>query len=358
MIVLFEGSTLLSPPMPSAMAPALPVQTAVRPPETIVGGMRKLLILILTSALTAFCMATPAAAAISCTISMTNVAFGSIDVLPGSAVDTTATATITCSGATANTTYRFCTDIRSGGDASGNQRRMASGANRLNFDLYKDAARTQQWGNYTNNFLGGGSQNDFTSNGSGNISASITLYARVPGSQQTAIPGSYSESMSGAASNDLQYGALASAGSCPIGGSTRNYSFTVTATVVTTCNVSATTHDFGSRGVLSSNVDATSTLTTTCTSTTPYNIGLNAGTGSGATVTTRKMTSGGGATINYSLYTNSARTTVWGNTVGTNTVPGTGSGVGQNSTVFGRVPAQTTPAPSTYTDTIVTTITY
>src|SRR6266567_5946452 len=96
---------------------------------------RKLLILILTSALTVCCMAAPAAAAISCTISMANIAFASVDVLPGSAVDITGTATITCSGAANNTSYRFCTDIQSGTDVSGNQRRMASGANRLNFDL-------------------------------------------------------------------------------------------------------------------------------------------------------------------------------------------------------------------------------
>jgi spore coat protein U-like protein len=266
---------------------------------------RKVLILILASVVSVCCMSRPAAAVIACTISMTNVAFGSIDVLPGSAIDTTSTATITCSSATANTTYRFCTDIRSGADVSGNQRRMASGVNRLNFDLYKDAARTVQWGHYTTIFLGGGSQNDFTSNGAGNISATITVFARLAGSQQTAIPGAYSESMTGNNTNDLQYGSLASAGSCPIGGSTSQYSFTVSATVNTSCNVNATTHNFGSAGLLTSNVDATSTVTAQCTNTTPYNIGLNAGTGSGATVATRKMTSGG-ATINYSLHTNSA----------------------------------------------------
>jgi len=323
----------------------------------MVGGLRKLPIPVLAFVLAVCCMATPAAAAISCTLSMTNVAFGSVDVLPGSAIDTTSTATITCSGAAANTTYRFCIDIRSGTDVSGTQRRMSQGANRLNFDLYKDAARTVPWGHYTTLFLGGGSQNDFTSNGSGNISGSVTVYARGPGSQQTATPASYSENMNGGTTNDLQYGSLASAGSCPIGASTTSYAFTVTATVITSCTVSATTHDFGSTILLSSNVDATSTVTATCTSGTSYNIGLNAGTGSGATVATRKMTFGA-ATINYSLYTNSGRTTVWGNTVGTNTVAGTGSGIAQNVTAFGRVPSQAVPPPATYSDTIVATVTY
>jgi spore coat protein U-like protein len=57
-------------------------------------------------------------------------------------------------------------------------------------------------------------------------------------------------------------------------------------------------------------------------------------------------------------YTDSGRTIVWGNTVGTDTVSATGNGASQSYTVFGRVPAQTTPAPATYTDTITVTVTY
>jgi spore coat protein U-like protein len=317
--------------------------------------MQKLIIFV--SFVIACYVVTPAVAAISCAASMTNINFGSVNVLSGAAVDTTGTETITCSGATANTTYRFCSNITSGPDISGTQRRMASGSSFLNFDLYKDAARTQEWGNYTAGLFGGGSQNDFTSNGSGNISATITVYARLDGGQQTAPPGSYSENMSASSSNELQYGSKPSSGSCPVGSSTSQYSFTVSATLVASCNVSATTLNFGSAGILSSNVNATSTVTATCTSTSPYNIGLNAGTGSGATVTNRKMTSGG-ATMKYSLYSNSARTTNWGNTVGTDTVSGTGSGLGQSYTVYGQVPSQTTPAPATYSDTIVATVTY
>jgi spore coat protein U-like protein len=134
--------------------------------------------------------------------------------------------------------------------------------------------------------------------------------------------------------------------------------FQVQVTVQASCTiVSSPTVDFGTQGAFTANVDQASIIQVQCTNTTPYDIGLNAGTGSGATVAVRKMTSGG-ATVNYSLYTNNARTTVWGNTIGTNTVSSTGSGNAQNVTVFGRVPSQTTPAPATYTDTIVATVTY
>jgi len=132
----------------------------------------------------------------------------------------------------------------------------------------------------------------------------------------------------------------------------------VRVTIVSSCVIrSAATLNFGSIGVIVSNVDSTSALRVQCTSGTPYNIGLNAGTGLGATVALRKM-SHGTSTINYSLYTTSARTTVWGNTVGIDTVGAMGNGASQSYTVYGRVPAQTTPAPAAYTDTITVTVTY
>ena len=141
-------------------------------------------------------------------------------------------------------------------------------------------------------------------------------------------------------------------------GATTTSTFQTRITIQATCIiVSASTLDFGTQGVLSANVDQTSTLQVQCTNTTPYNIGLDAGTGSGSTVTTRKMTSGAN-TINYSLYSDSARTTNWGNTVGTDTVAATGTGASVSHTVYGRVPAQSTPAPATYTDTVTVTVTY
>jgi spore coat protein U-like protein len=139
---------------------------------------------------------------------------------------------------------------------------------------------------------------------------------------------------------------------------TATSTFTVSATIVAECLInSASTLGFGSQGVLIANVDQTSTIVVQCTNTTTYDIGLDAGTGTGASVATRKLT-GGGATINYRLYSDSGRTTVWGNTVSTDTVAATGNGAAQSYTVYGRIPAQTTPAPAAYSDTITITVTY
>lgn len=139
---------------------------------------------------------------------------------------------------------------------------------------------------------------------------------------------------------------------------TTTSTFTVQVAITASCTInSAATLNFGSQGVFTANVDQTSTLQVQCTNTTPYNIGLNAGTGTGATVAVRKLTSGS-TTVNYSLYSDSGRATVWGNTVGTDTVAATGNGAAQSYTVYGRIPTQTTPAPGTYTDTITVTVTY
>ena len=139
---------------------------------------------------------------------------------------------------------------------------------------------------------------------------------------------------------------------------TTTSTFQVQVTVQASCTiVSSPTLDFGTQGAFAANVDQISIILVLCTNTTPYDIGLNAGTGSGATVAVRKMTSGG-ATVSYSLYTNAGRSTVWGNTVGTDTVSATGNGAAQSYTVYGRIPPQTTPAPATYADTITLTVTY
>ena len=142
----------------------------------------------------------------------------------------------------------------------------------------------------------------------------------------------------------------------PVLAATATTTFQVTATVQATCLISATNLSFGTyTGVVAT---STSTITVTCTNTSPYNVGLNAGTASGATVTTRKMSGPGGALLSYALYQDAAHTTNWGNTVGTDTVARTGNGNAQSLTVYGQVAAGQYVTPGAYADTITATITY
>jgi spore coat protein U-like protein len=139
---------------------------------------------------------------------------------------------------------------------------------------------------------------------------------------------------------------------------TSTTTFQVTATVLSVCGVSATNLAFGNYDASSGTPnDASSTVTATCTNGETYDVGLDVGTGAGATYAVRRMTNGGN-TLDYSLYQDAARTTVWGETIGVDTVAGVGNGAAQNLTVYGRIPINQYVASGAYTDTITVTLTY
>lgn len=142
-----------------------------------------------------------------------------------------------------------------------------------------------------------------------------------------------------------------------VSSATDSTTFTVTATVSTACSIAATNLDFGQYDILAGvDTDATSTVTVTCTALTAYEIGLDAGIGTGASVATRVMEDGSSNTLNYTLYQDALRSTVWGNTQTSDTVTGTGTGLAIPHVVYGRVPTGQTPPPGTYTDTITATV--
>jgi spore coat protein U-like protein len=116
--------------------------------------------------------------------------------------------------------------------------------------------------------------------------------------------------------------------------------------------------DFGTAGPLTSNVDQKTTFGITCTDNAPFNVGLNSGLNGGGDVTARKMDDGAGDFVSYQLYSDSTRSTVWGNTINTDTVADTGTGNEVTYTVYGRVAPQTTPPAGAYQDTVAVTVTY
>ena len=122
--------------------------------------------------------------------------------------------------------------------------------------------------------------------------------------------------------------------------------------------MTATDLDFGIHtGQAGSSLQGTALLRATCTPNSSYNIGLNEGTSPGTTVNQRRMVSGA-QVLNYQLYSDARRSTIWGNTTGTGTVTGVGTGFSQDHTVVGAVPAaQVMPAVG-YADTIAVRIYY
>ncbi len=122
------------------------------------------------------------------------------------------------------------------------------------------------------------------------------------------------------------------------------------------CAASATWIEFGNyTGTLAV---ATATIKVICTRTTPYTIGLNAGTSSGATVTTRRMTDPDGGKLAYWLFRDKARTVNWGETVSVDTHGGLGSGSAQTLNVYAAVSAGQKRLPGPFTDTVTVTVRY
>jgi spore coat protein U-like protein len=136
---------------------------------------------------------------------------------------------------------------------------------------------------------------------------------------------------------------------------TASTTFRVSAKVQAVCTVTANDLNFGTYA--QTGTSGTTQLRAICSPQTTYNIGLNEGTTTGATINQRKMASGTNS-LNYQLYTDSARSTIWGNTTGTDTVTGVGTGLAQDHTVFGAIPATQNIPAGDYGDTITVRIYY
>jgi spore coat protein U-like protein len=133
---------------------------------------------------------------------------------------------------------------------------------------------------------------------------------------------------------------------------------TIQESCVTTSASGSTVLNFGTQTLLNANVDAAVNLSVQCTSGTDYDVTLDNGLN-----TSRRMDSTAGAgvganIVDYELYSDSGRTTVFPTTAGTAPYPYTGTGTAQTITVYGRVAPQTTPPAGNYYDTVGITVTY
>jgi spore coat protein U-like protein len=262
------------------------------------------------------CYALPAVAQ-TCSLSYTPLSFGNYS---GTLLTGVNAAAVTCT-----TSYTIALNAGTGVGATTTTRKMTGpGGATLNYQIFQNSSRTINWGNTTGV--------DIYSGTGSILPQTVNIYSQVLAGQLVA-PGTYTDTISSASA-----------------------SFTVTAIVQAECTISATALSFGTYS--GSLISAASALTVSCTNTTPFNIGLNAGTATGATVTTRKMTGPSSAHLSYALFRNSTHTLNWGNTVGTDTLGSTGTGTAQVISVFGQLAASQPLSPGVYSDTIIATITY
>lgn len=85
----------------------------------------------------------------------------------------------------------------------------------------------------------------------------------------------------------------------------------------------------------------------------PYTVALDKGMSGVRTITAT------GGSITYELYTNAARTIVWGDgTGGSQTAAGTGNGTVQNITVYGTMNMGSGVVSGAYSETVTVTLTY
>lgn len=129
----------------------------------------------------------PGAAEAACTISATAVSYGTYDVFAASPDDSVGTVTYRCG----NADHNISITLSAGGSGSygARQLRPASGSDRLNYNLYMDAARSSVWGDGT-----GGTTYYFIGNPPNNTNVNLSVYGRIPAGQDVSI-GSYTDTV-------------------------------------------------------------------------------------------------------------------------------------------------------------------
>lgn len=303
-----------------------------------------------------------------CGASASDVNFGTLTISALSGATTTGAVSITCpSGQGNNSPWSYCISIGAGNNsASASARTMTSGSNSISYNLYTDSAYTNPY-TYLGNTI-------FTypySNASGSTATS-TIYAMILSPGPGIPPGTYTDTYTNSTEAIVNIDTAPVAYSVPetcTGVSGANWfntlTFTVVVTVQPTCTLTLSSLNFGSTSApMTSNATATATIGATCSASTPYSIGLD--NGQYANGSQRRMQSGSGDYINYNLYLDSGLTQSWSTsssptfcTNGLNTcVLNTGTGANQNVTIYGQVPAQSTPSPGLYSDSVVVTLTY
>lgn len=310
----------------------------------------------------------------TCSVTVNNADFGQVSPISGTDYTLTGSGTLSCTfntlslGVLLTPNARACLNLNLGTNSlTAASRQLGNGSNRMPYNLYVNAtyAAASVWGGpgvtgATTSFpislsaglltLGGTYTKDFNFYGKIPAGASLAAVSTVANSNTD-----YTTSFAGAGTMTYAlYGLLNDPGTCL--GNSASFGFTVKATAINNCTITATPMTFANATILTGSVRSTSTLTVRCVNNNGYQIALNGGAVAG-NVAARKMKNiVSAATIDYQL-SGTLDGPLWGDgTGGTAMVTGTGTGNSVPVTIYGRVPAQTTPVPGDYKDTVTATI--
>ncbi|MBZ4037925.1 Csu type fimbrial protein [Novilysobacter selenitireducens] len=302
---------------------------------------------------------------IDCNFSSTAPAleFGTIPANPTVATTTAGNVSVYCSGASLGNpgTVKACLKLSNGApdNALLPNRRLANGSGRLSYQVYRDSAHTEVWG-------------DATTAPAGEVliplrrtgfffwegSATLTLYGAIGAGQAGLTSGNYQSQMS------LQLTGDFSSQPCSAIANVLDTDRTVLAraTIASSCTVAANDLSFGTHSQLAAAVNASTSLGVTCSVNTPYTVRMDGGTTANNVADRRMGLNGTGPAaqgVAYQLRHTSPNGPLWGDgTSGTSTLAGTGTGGSQTLPVYGRVLPQAVPLPGQYEDTVTVTVQY
>lgn len=133
-----------------------------------------------------------AATTVNCTASAGGIAFGIYNPLIALVNASTGTLKVTCNGSgTGSTNVTVNVTLNSGLSGSYATRKMFSGANALNYNIYWSTAYTQIMGDGTGGSFAG-TAGPFNVPAGGSNFATGTMYGLIPASQDV-VPGSYTD---------------------------------------------------------------------------------------------------------------------------------------------------------------------
>ena len=157
-------------------------------------------------------------------------------------------------------------------------------------------------------------------------------------------------------------GSLALLGSVGANAATATATFQVTATVASSCLVSATELAFGSITPIESDtvgLAKTSTISVTCSNTHPYTVNVGFGANGGTEANRFMKNSANADKLAYNIYTEASHTNVMGDGTGVSkNVPLVGTGAAQTVTVYGKLLQNQFVSAGTYADTLTVNVAY
>lgn len=292
-----------------------------------------------------------ARAAVVCSVVNSGMAFGT-------SLTGTGTVNYSCTGYNSSaTTFNLCLVLGTPSwPGTASQPRMLNGASTMNFNVFRNAARTTVWTATTPLVMS-------VTVGAGigtTVTGTFTFYGQIPAGQ-TSPAGNYAASFY----NTILGIANGGGNNCQTsrnGNSGLDFTLPITATKINACTVDALdSADLGTVAAGATVTPGSTTLRVLCPTGTPYNIGLAPSNGNMGGAGVMLGTGSNPDTVGYQLRRTSGTGPAWGNTatptsVG-NGVSGTGNGSNQDYTVFASVP-NTNVRPDDYSDTVTVTVNY